>query len=63
MGTERATTYFYSSHPELLAKIPLGRYGEPEEFVGAVVFLASDALTYVTGSSMVVDGGLTSVVS
>jgi len=61
MGTE-AVMPFYKSHPEMLAKVPLARYGEPEEVVGAVVFLASDASTYVTGSSIVVDGGLTSVV-
>ena len=61
MGTE-AVMPFYNSRPEMLAKVPLGRYGEPEEVVGAVVFLASDASTYVTGSSIVVDGGLTCVV-
>jgi NAD(P)-dependent dehydrogenase (short-subunit alcohol dehydrogenase family) len=61
MATE-AVMPFYNSRPEMLAKVPLGRYGEPEEVVGAVVFLASDASTYVTGSSIVVDGGLTCVV-
>jgi len=38
--------------------IPIGRYGEPEEFAKMIVFLASSANTYVTGQSMVVDGGL-----
>ncbi|WP_226580755.1 SDR family oxidoreductase [Halobacillus litoralis] len=38
--------------------IPLGRYGEPEEFAKAVVFLASGANTYLTGQSLVIDGGL-----
>jgi 3-oxoacyl-[acyl-carrier protein] reductase len=37
--------------------IPLGRYGEPEEFANMVVFLASEANSYVTGSSFLVDGG------
>jgi 3-oxoacyl-[acyl-carrier protein] reductase len=38
--------------------IPLGRYGKPEEFAKVVTFLASDANTYVTGSSLLVDGGM-----
>ncbi|MEH7445084.1 SDR family oxidoreductase [Bacillus sp. JJ1122] len=38
--------------------IPLGRYGKPEEFAKVVVFLASDANTYMTGSSFLVDGGM-----
>ncbi len=37
--------------------IPAGRYGQPEEFAKAVVFLASDANTYITGQSFVIDGG------
>lgn len=39
-------------------KIPLGRYGQPEEFANVVAFLASDANTYMTGSSFLVDGGM-----
>ncbi|MDT9026487.1 SDR family oxidoreductase [Rossellomorea yichunensis] len=38
--------------------IPMGRYGEPEEFARAITFLVSDANTYLTGQSLVVDGGL-----
>lgn len=38
--------------------IPLQRYGEPEEFAKVVVFLASEANTYMTGSSFLVDGGM-----
>jgi NAD(P)-dependent dehydrogenase (short-subunit alcohol dehydrogenase family) len=41
----------------VIAKIPLGRAGEPEEIVGTVVYLASDASRFVTGSVIVVDGG------
>ncbi|AXF54988.1 SDR family oxidoreductase [Salicibibacter kimchii] len=40
------------------ARIPAGRYGEPEEFAKTVVFLASQANSYVTGEAMLVDGGL-----
>ncbi|GAB3794617.1 SDR family oxidoreductase [Virgibacillus kimchii] len=37
--------------------IPMGRFGKPEEFAKAVVFLASGANTYITGQSLIVDGG------
>src|ERR1700683_1096501 len=40
-------------------KIPLGRPGNPEEIAQVAVFLASDRCTYVTGHTLVVDGGLT----
>ena len=40
------------------ANIPMGRYGTPEEFANTAVFLASDANGYVTGQSILVDGGL-----
>lgn len=41
----------------ILARIPAGRWGEPEDFKGPVVFLASAASNYMTGEIMVVDGG------
>ncbi|AST91487.1 MULTISPECIES: SDR family oxidoreductase [Sutcliffiella] len=40
------------------ANIPLGRYGHPDEFAKVVTFLASDANSYMTGSSFLVDGGM-----
>lgn len=40
-----------------LANIPLGRLGEPNEIVGPVVFLASDASSMITGTTIAVDGG------
>jgi 2-deoxy-D-gluconate 3-dehydrogenase len=43
----------------ILAKIPMGRIGGPEDVVGAVLFLASDWARYVTGEILFVDGGRT----
>lgn len=42
----------------LNGRIPLGRFGEPDDIGGPVVFLASDAARYVNGASLLVDGGL-----
>ena len=41
----------------IIAQTPMGRYGEPEELVGAVVFLASDASSFITGAVLPIDGG------
>jgi 2-deoxy-D-gluconate 3-dehydrogenase len=41
----------------LLVRIPAGRWGEPEDLKGAVVYLASDAASYVHGATIPVDGG------
>jgi glucose 1-dehydrogenase len=49
-------------HPELmkdlLAEIPLGRMGQPEEVAELAVYLASDAAAYVTGETYFIDGGM-----
>src|SRR5919108_115605 len=45
--------------PRYLARIPMGRFGQLSDVAGAAVFLASPAASYVTGHSLVVDGGWT----
>ena len=42
----------------MTATIPMGRWGQAEEMVGAAVFLGSDSASYVTGQALVVDGGI-----
>ena len=42
-----------------LARVPMGRFGKPEEVANVVLFLASDESSFVTGSELVVDGGIT----
>lgn len=42
----------------MIKRIPMRRLGEPDDLVGPVVFLASDMARYVTGASLLVDGGM-----
>jgi NAD(P)-dependent dehydrogenase (short-subunit alcohol dehydrogenase family) len=52
-----ATRFDAERSARFLGRIPLGRYGEPEELVGPVVFLASSMSSDVIGATLVVDGG------
>jgi 2-dehydro-3-deoxy-D-gluconate 5-dehydrogenase len=60
MKTDMTAEYFKDQKyvDYILGRTPVGRWGVPEDLNGAVVFLASPASNYVTGTSIVVDGGL-----
>jgi 2-deoxy-D-gluconate 3-dehydrogenase len=42
---------------QIMERIPIGRWGSPDDFEGVVLFLASRASDYVCGETMIVDGG------
>jgi NAD(P)-dependent dehydrogenase (short-subunit alcohol dehydrogenase family) len=46
-------------YQEFIARVPLGRWGNLEEIGGLVVFLASDASSFITGAAITIDGGWT----
>lgn len=46
-------------YEDVLKKIPMGRFAQPEEIAPAAVFLASDAASYITGTTLILDGGWT----
>ena len=56
-GLKRASYADPEARRTTIAQIPLGRMGQPEDIVGAIVFLASDESRWVTGSTVTVDGG------
>jgi NAD(P)-dependent dehydrogenase (short-subunit alcohol dehydrogenase family) len=59
--TEWSMKHFITPEREkaILDHTPMGRYGKPEELLGAVLWLASDAASFVTGAEIAVDGGFT----
>ena len=46
-------------HEERVAKMPLGRMGQPEDIAAGILYLASDESSFVTGAELVIDGGMT----
>lgn len=67
-GVEPGTVYtdgvkaqFGESFNEGIGRIPMGRLGTPEDIAGPVLFLASDEAGYVTGHTLIIDGGQTIV--
>jgi NAD(P)-dependent dehydrogenase (short-subunit alcohol dehydrogenase family) len=54
----------FSADPQLrqrmLDRIPLGRFGDPEEMAAAIAYLAGPQASYITGQTLLLDGGFTS---
>ncbi|NOZ21535.1 MAG: 3-oxoacyl-ACP reductase FabG [Planctomycetes bacterium] len=59
IATEMSSNVRGMMDEKLLKRIPLGRYGEPADVANVVVFLSSDAASYITGQVIPVDGGMT----
>jgi NAD(P)-dependent dehydrogenase (short-subunit alcohol dehydrogenase family) len=61
--TDWSMTHFIDDErrAKILGHTPMGRFGKPDELVGAVLWLASDSASFVTGSLVTVDGGFTAM--
>ncbi|HZL54148.1 MAG TPA: SDR family oxidoreductase [Solirubrobacteraceae bacterium] len=63
IGTDRLFSLLGGAPPEAIAaEVPAGRLGTPEELAAAVAFLCSDRAGYITGTALLVDGGLAKLV-
>ncbi len=58
-GIDETTTEYFQEWYVKQRKIPLARVGQPEEVAKAILFLSGDDCSYITGQTLVVDGGLT----
>jgi NAD(P)-dependent dehydrogenase (short-subunit alcohol dehydrogenase family) len=50
-----------AAHAGVIGRHPIGRFGKPEEIGGGIVYLCSDAASFVTGAEFVIDGGFTAI--
>jgi gluconate 5-dehydrogenase len=57
--TDRLKQRDAAFYQELVGRVPLGRFGRDVDLAGAVIYLASDASSFVSGHVLVVDGGYT----
>ena len=58
IATEMTADLSAKVKEDIAASIPLGRLGQPEDVAPAITFLASDAAGYITGQTLLVDGGM-----
>lgn len=57
--TDRLKNINREFYNELVSRVPLGRFGDISDLTGAIIYLASDASSFITGHALVIDGGYT----